>query len=244
MYNISILAVTHTMVQYIEKYKKNIAIDMRKRGLSYSEIENRIHVPKSTLSFWLKNLKLSEEQKKRLDEKRIEGIKKGAQKKILKTIQAIEEISGSSARDIQKISKREFWLMGVMLYWRERFLAGNKNDLRKGVRFSSSDPDLIKLFLKWLKDIGKIKDEEIGFDIFIGGNRGDSVKNAVDYWSKVTDFPADYFLHIYFQNKQKSKKRSLEETGHGFLRVRVKASSMLARQIYGWISGIKDAIDI
>ncbi|MEK6884288.1 MAG: hypothetical protein AABY22_31950, partial [Nanoarchaeota archaeon] len=62
----------------------------------------------------------------------------------MKTAQKIEEIKNSSAEDLKEISKRELWLMGIMLYWRERFLHGNENDLRKGVRFTSSDPNIIK----------------------------------------------------------------------------------------------------
>ena len=67
-------------------------------------------------------------------------------------LKEIAEIKKTSAKDIQEITKKELWLMGIVLYWRERLLSGNENDLRKGVKFSSSDPYLIKLFLKWLFD--------------------------------------------------------------------------------------------
>jgi len=218
------------MVQYIKKYKKNIAIDMRKRGMSYSEIQNRIYVSKSTLSYWLKNLKLTEEQKKELDDKRLEAIKKGSKKKTLRKLRLIEEVKLSSAECIKKISKRELWLMGIVLYWRERLLKGNETDLYKGVRFTSSDPHLIKVFLKWLKDVGGIKNEEIGFDLFIRGDDKSLVDKAVDFWSDVTDFQVKKFLHIYTLPKNKTKM--------GLLRIRVKSSSMLARQIAGWVKGV------
>src|SRR3989344_8089641 len=128
------------MVQYLENYKKNIAIDMRKKGLSYSEIRNQIHVPKSTLSFWLKEIKLTKEHKKILNKRRTESLKRGSEKKVAKTHRTIEEIKKASAKDIKEITKKELWLIGVVLYWRERFLSGNENDLRKGVRFTSSEP--------------------------------------------------------------------------------------------------------
>ncbi len=76
-----------------------------------------------------------------------------------------------NAKDLKEISKRELWLMGVMLYWRERFLHNNESDLRKGVRFTSSDPNLINFFLRWLQDIGGLQKEELGLDIFIGQNK-------------------------------------------------------------------------
>lgn len=234
------------MVQYLEKYKKNIAIDMRKKGMSYSEIKNHIHVPKSTLSYWLKDLKLTEEQIKKLDEKHLEARKNSLKKKNLQTLRLIEEIKSSSAASIKAISKRELWLMGVILYWRERLLSGNETDLHKGVRFTSSDPYLIKLFLKWLQDVGKIKNDEIRFDIFIGENRRNSMNEVIEYWSDVTDSLEGLFSRIYFQrnNLKRSKRRIKNQTSMGLLRIRVKASSMLARQIAGWVRGIIRVVKI
>lgn len=217
------------MVQYLEKYKQNIAIDMRKRGFSYSEIENRLHIPKSTLSYWLKGIKLTPEQIQKFSDRRTEAAKQNALKKISKTRKMIEEIRNSSAKDVKEISKKELWLMGVVLYWKN----GNKSDLKKGVHFSSSDPAMIKLFLEWLKEVGGIQDKEIRFDIFVKGNK--AVSKVVEHWSRVTKFPRDYFSKVYCQ-KQSTKRGS----NYGFLRVRVAQSSMLARQISGWIEGIKN----
>ena len=207
------------MVQYLEKYKQNIAIEMRKRGLSYSEIENRIHIPKSTLSYWLKNLKLTPEQIKKLNDKRVEVARANALKKISRTAKAVEESKLSSSRDIKEISKRELWLMGVVLYWKN----GNKSDLKKGAHFSSADPDMIKLFLKWLREVGGIEDKEIRFDVFAPKKL---TETAINNWSKITGFPKNHFKNFY---RQKSS----------FLRVKVAQSSMLARQIAGWVQGIK-----
>lgn len=223
------------MVQYLEKYKQNIAVDMRKRGFSYSEIGNRIHVPKSTLSYWVKDIKLTPEQIKKLNDKRIETAKANALKKISKTAKLVEEIKNSSLQDVKEISKKELWLIGVVLYWKN----GNKSDLKKGVHFSSSDPSMIKLFLRWLREVGRIKNEEIKFDIFVKGNKGKAVDGVVEYWSKVTKFPKDYFSKVYCQ-KQGVKRSS----DYGFLRVKVVQSSMLARQIAGWIKGIKNITNL
>ncbi|MBI4158349.1 MAG: hypothetical protein HY505_01895 [Candidatus Yanofskybacteria bacterium] len=218
----------------MEKYKQNIAVDMRKRGFSYSEIENRLHIPKSTLSYWLKNIKLTPEQTQKLNDKRIEVAKANALKKISKTSRMIEEIKKSSSQDVKEISKKELWLIGVVLYWKN----GNKNDLKKGVHFSSSNPDMIKLFLKWLRDVGCVEDKEIKFDIFQKGNKAgkkNSSDEFINYWAKITGFSKEHFTRIYFQKT--SKKR---EGINGFLRIKVAQSSMLARQIAGWIEGIKN----
>ena len=222
------------MVHIKKNNPKDFAIELRKGGYSYSEIKKFCPVPKSTLSYWFRNIKLSEPQLARLEKKRIEAAQRGSKSKTLKTSKAIEEIQKKSAKDIGKISKKELWLMGTVLYWRERLLNKNDSDLKKGVRFTSSDPHLIKLFLKWLVDIGGIKDEEISFDIFIGKvrntgkNKQNLLNEAVDYWADITGFSKTNFSRYYVLNKS---KRSL-------LRIRVKASSMLARQISGWVMEI------
>ncbi len=206
---------------------KDFAIELRKGGYSYSEIKKFCPVPKSTLSYWFRNIKLSEPQLSRLKKKRVEAAQKGTKTRILKISQAIQEIQKTSVKDIGKISKRELWLMGVVLYWRERLLNKNDSDLKKGVRFTSSDPQLIKLFLKWLVDVGGIKNEEISFDIYIGKKQG-LLNESVNYWADITGFSKGNFSRYYVLKKS---KRSL-------LRIRVKASSMLARQISGWATEI------
>jgi len=233
------------MVQYLKKYKKNIAIDMRKRGFSYSEIENRISIPKSTLSFWLKGLKLTEEQAERLNKKRIEAIRAGSKKRTARILEKIEEIKKSSAKDIKGISKRELWLMGIVLYWRDRSSSVvDDYNLKKGVRFTSSNPDLIRLFLKWLQDIGRIKKGEILFDIFIDKDKKESTEKSTHYWAGITNFPESSFSRIYYLKPRDGKvqdeeKRNYKKAGFGLLRIRVCASSMLARQIYGWVEAIR-----
>lgn len=205
---------------------KNTALALRKEGLSYSEIKERVPVSKATLSKWFKEIKLSPIQRARLKAKRAEAAKRGTEKKIAKTIQAIEEIKKSSSREVGKISRREWWLLGIMLYWKN----GHKGDLKKGVHFTSSDPEQIKLFLKWLREIGGLKKEEIKFDVFT--NKDD---NPTAYWSKVTGFPEEYFPSLY---------RYTKSQGKSLLRIRVKASSMLARQISGWIEGLKEILKV
>ena len=220
------------MVHIKKNNPKDFAIELRKGGYSYSEIKKFCPVPKSTLSYWFRNIKLSEPQLARLKKKRTEAAQRGSKSKTLKTFKAIEEIQKTSAKDIGKISKRELWLMGVVLYWRERLLNKNDSDLKKGVRFTSSDPQLIKLFLKWLEDVGGIKKEEINFDIYIGKNKRDILNEAVNSWADITGFSEDNFSRYYVLKKS---KRSL-------LRIRVKASSMLARQISGWVNGISKTL--
>jgi len=66
-----------------EKYSKlkQIAIELRKEGLSYGEIKKEVNVSKSTLSLWLKTVPLTPEQRERLYTKKVLILAR-AQKKI------------------------------------------------------------------------------------------------------------------------------------------------------------------
>lgn len=231
------------MVQYLENYKKNIAIDMRKRGFSYSDIQIKLNIPKSTIVSWVRDVKLTKDQKEKLKIRRSETAKANIEKKISRNFRMIEAIKISSTKEIKEISRRELWLIGIILYWKLR----NRNDVKNGVRFTSSDPELIKIFIKWLQDVGGIEDKEIKFDIFIRNNKREE---AINFWSKITGFPEESFPYIYKQvikrsresNPEIKKRKSYHKAEFGLLRIRVKSSSMLARQLAGWIEAIQDYI--
>ena len=80
------------MVHIKKNSPKDFAIELRKGGYSYSEIMKFCPVPKSTLSYWFRDLKLSEPQLLRLKKKRIESAQKGSKTKILKTAKDKTEI--------------------------------------------------------------------------------------------------------------------------------------------------------
>lgn len=278
------------LVQYRKNNLKSSAIEMRKRGLSYNEIKNLISISKGTLSRWLREVELTGAQKKKLEDRRRIAAARGSKTRKLKTREAIEKIKQTSAKDVKKISPRELWLMGIMILWREKFLKNEKMEAQGGVKFSSSNPGLIRLFLKWLQEIGGLKKEEITFSIFL--DKKDYLLDAIKYWSEITGFSREDFARYYLtsksnesslddvqkgrrtpqssmlhkKNDESSKPISVEgapinrelknsdekiiknflnqkpvkRIEYGFLQVRVKASSMLARQISGWINGIQE----
>src|SRR3989344_2390187 len=99
------------MVQYGINQRKNLAVSLRRGGYSYTEIQKFVSVPKATLSYWFKDIKLSDAQLNRLREKRAEAAKRGTVARSRRVLEAIENIEKNSANDIKEISKRELWLM-------------------------------------------------------------------------------------------------------------------------------------
>ncbi|MEK7128998.1 MAG: hypothetical protein AAB858_01485 [Patescibacteria group bacterium] len=217
---------------------KEKAVKFRKQGLSYSEILKQIPVAKSTLSLWLKSVNLSNKQSQRLAEKRLVGARLGAIAKKNQRIEKVKLIKNAAISEIKTISNREIWFIGIALYWAE----GSKqkeHNISQRVAFSNSDPLMIKLFLKWLKEIIKISDSDMYFEIYTHENLKNTISQAVKYWSKITNSPKHKFNRIYYKkNKIKTKRKNIGAGYYGLLRICVKKSTNLNRKISGWIDGI------
>lgn len=224
------------MLAKIEEKAK--AIELRKQGLSYKEILEKVPVAKSSLSLWLKAVGLSKKQKQGLTEKKLAGMKRGWNTRHENRILLTEKIKNIAKSEINRLTKKEFWLIGIALYWGE----GNKEKNSRpgsGVKFSNSDSKMIEIFLKWLLDIVQEKREKIYFEIYIHQNCKNRLNEVINYWADCTGFSKDNFSRIYFKkNKINTKRKNVGNDYYGLLRVCVKSSSILQRRIEGWISGI------
>ena len=224
-----------------KKRKKREIIALRRRGLSYSEIKSRFPASKSTLSLWLKHVKIPETQRRELRRRSMRGLLKGAEEKKARRIAETSVIHSSAMQDIKTISKKELWLMGIVIYW-ACGLQEKENRASLGARFSNSDPFIIKFFLEWLIRIGNIKKREVAFDLYLHESRKGMRDEVISYWAEITGFPRTYFSHVYFQKNKIKRKQTLRKSNYGLMRIRVKASSLLVRQIAGWIKGVKNII--
>ncbi len=222
----------------LKNKKKEKAIKLRKKGYSYSEILEKVPVAKSTLSLWLRSVGLSKRQKQRLTEKKLAAMKRGWEACRRKRLDITAMIRNKAESDIGKISKRELWLMGIMLYWAEG-TKQKENNVSQGVQFCNSDPETTKMFIEWLLDVCKISKENIHFRIYLHENNKKRLNYVQKYWSKVTQFPIKDFQKITWKkNKIKTNRKNIGENYYGLLSVKVRRSTNLNRKIQGWIKGI------
>lgn len=226
----------------IKSAEKEKAISLRKKGFSYAEILKEVSVAKSTLSLWLRSVGLSKRHEQRITEKKrlagLRGARKRHQQKLLK----IEEIYKEAELEITQISNKSFWLMGIMLYWAE----GSKekdNHPGSGIKFSNSDPLMIRMFIKWLVEFVNINIADIKFEIYIHENSKNSIKKVKEFWARATGLGLNHFNTVYFKrNKIKIYRNNTGDSYFGLLSIRVKRSSGLSRKIAGWIRAINNLI--
>lgn len=217
---------------------KEKAINLRRQGLSYSEILREVPVAKSTLSLWLRSVNLSNPQKQRLTEKKLAGMQRGWIAKRNQRIDLTKKIKLNAKNEIKNISKKELWLVGIALYWAE----GNKekpHNISQGVAFSNSDPMMIRVFMKWLRKILKIPEDDIKYELYIHENSKNKTIDSIQYWSEITGTSQNKFKYVYLKrNKINTKRKNTNENYYGLLRIRINKSTNLNRKISGWIEGV------
>lgn len=98
---------------------------------------------------------------------------------------------------------------------------------------------MIKVFLKWLKEILIIPKNSIVMEIYIHKNSKDRINEVKKHWSYVTGFTTLEFDRIYFKkHKTVNHRKNVGNNYYGQLRIRVRRSSVLNRKITGWIEGL------
>lgn len=222
--------------------ERNEALILRKQGLSLNEIKKQVKVAKSTLSLWLRDVGLSKPQKQRLTEKKLAAAKRGALKRKNERIESTFAIKKLCRNEIGKISKRELWLIGIALYWAE----GSKQKehyVSQTTNFTNSDPQMLRLFLSWLKNIVKISDKDIKLEIYT--HEGYSVGSVVNYWAKELSFPKEVFKYVYFKKgNPKTKRKNVGEKYHGLIHIKVRGGTVLNRKLSGWAEGIVNNCEV
>lgn len=217
----------------IKEKEKERALALRKQGLSYNEILRHVPVAKSTLSVWLKDVGLAKEQRQRLTEKRRAAQQKAQEASRNKRIVRETEIIKVAQKEIGRINKREFWLIGAALYWAE----GSKqkaNLVSQKVSFNNSDPGMILFFDRWLKKACGRKQNEIAYSLYI--HKTGDLERAKNFWGALLDTTIE---RVYFKkHAPKTNRRNIQDTYFGLLRIEVRKSTDLNRKIKGWNLGI------
>lgn len=207
------------------------AQELRRQGLSYKEILQTIHVSKSTISLWCRDIELTQEQKSRLLNNKQFGQRKGSQvaadNKRRKRIERTERIKKEAVRELGKLSNRDKFIAGIALYAAE----GDKSDGKGG--FSNSDPKLIKFMMNWFLQFTKIPLERLRGSIWL--HEGLDEIKAKQFWSGLTGIPLKQFHKTYIAKiKIDSKKIRKNIHEYGVFAIRFSDSST-HRKIMGWI---------
>jgi len=212
----------------IEKKK---AIELRTQGYSIKKIAKELNVARSSASLWVRNIELTLAQKQQLSEN---GLKKEVieQRRITRLRNEDKRrqlIIDAAQKQISKISDKQLWLIGSMLYWAE-----GRKTTRNLVSFSNSDPEMIKIMMVFFRKICHVPENKFRGHIHIHPHL-DHLR-AEKYWSSITGIPSKQFFKTY-RGMNKASKHIRDNLPLGTMDIYICSTELFLR-IYGWVNGI------
>ena len=219
--------------------KKFLAQELRKKGLSVSEIAKRLNMQKSgTIGKWCRDVLLTPQQIEKLAEKQKSGSYKGRMKFLervrKKRIEETSKLKKQGKKEVGKINKRDLFIAGISIYKSE----GYNHSSNDQVGFVNSDPQMVLLMLKWFREICKVPDKKFSLSVRINKIHKNRVKRVENYWSKITGVPLSQFTKTTLIKTKLKKIYPNHNTHYGNLRVLIHQGTQLRRKINGWVEGL------
>ena len=210
--------------------KKEKAIKLRHKGLAINEIAKILKVAKSSVSMWVRDVKLKPGQIDILINNKYKKavVEKRRMSRLFNEDAKRQIIINAAKKDIKKLSEKELWLIGVMLYWAE----GGKT--QRLVRFSNGDPEMIKIMMAFFRRICKVPEEKFRGYIHIHPHL-DNIK-AEKYWSSITRIKLKKFFKTYRKNNISSQNKK-DTLPFGVMDIYI-CDTELFLKISGWAKGI------
>src|ERR1035437_5465266 len=200
------------------------AIDLRKKGKTYNEINRELNISKSTLSDWLSEFPLTEDQlnllQKSKTRSRLIAAEKNRIKKQRKHDKRLEVTYQEEKKRWSTLTKREIELAGIFLYW------GEGAKLINGpISLNNTDPQVLKFTLYWLTYALEIPKAKI--EVFLHLYNDMDIKKEMEYWSRELKMPLKQFAKPYIKE---SSRISLTHKGFGHGTCGLRVSNILKKE--------------
>ena len=216
---------------------KERATSLRKNGESYNNIRKILGIrSKGTLSNWFKGIKLPKKsiellaKNNKLAHER--GLFTANKNRNVRIDNENKKAYTEGQNYIQPISKKELLLIGAVLYWGE----GTKSERNAAsLTLSNSDPLMISVYMRFIREILKIPEEKIRAGIHIYPSiSGDEAKK---FWSKTTNLPENRFYIITQVSRASQNKRPFNILPFGTVVIKINNRQQFYK-VKGMIKGI------
>lgn len=219
-------------------FLKEKARVLRHNGESIGQIAIKLNVSKSSVSYWCRDISLSKTQINKIynnaKEVSVRSLLIFSEKKRKERIKSTKLFSQLGEKDVGILSKRDLLIVGLGLYWGEGYKSGNEE-----MAFTNSDPGMIKLLIRWLKEIYKIDKSSLICRISINQIHKSRENKLIEYWTNITGIPKHQFTKTSFIKAKIKKIYKNNNDYYGVLRVKVRNAVNLRRRVLGSISRLK-----
>ncbi|MFF8680319.1 terminase gpP N-terminus-related DNA-binding protein [Streptomyces sp. CA-100214] len=209
------------------------ARELRLQGWTYDQIEAELGCSKSSVSLWVRDLPKPEPRYTPHEQQAL--MRAGLARLRSSQDEERQQTKAAAQLAIGDLSARELFLVGVGLYWAE----GGKDkpyDRRENVTFVNSDPDMIKVFLAWLRLL-EVERERLRFTVMIHENA--DVAGAEQFWAELVRADRSAFNKTTLKrHNPKTVRKNVGDSYRGCLVIKVLKGADLYRRIEGSWYGI------
>lgn len=218
---------------------KRDAQRLRSSGQSITSIAEKLKLNKTTISYWCRDIILSEDQIQRNEITRMNNslvalLKYSENKRKSRMQRSIfEKREGIKIFDLN--TRHQMLALGLGLYWGEGYKESNGE-----MGFTNSNPKIIRFYLKWLKLLG-VHIEDLIFRLSLNEVFRKYEAPLVSFWCKYLLISQGQFSKTTFiKTKLKKADESKMHNYKGILRVKVRKGLSLKNKILGAIQNVAD----
>ncbi len=214
--------------------EKQQAVGLRNQGLSYREIQELLSVSGGSLSRWLRDIEMTQEQQERIHQKNAHIRQKFIdynQQKRHDVLALKEECLRNAAREIGSIAKRELLLIGTALYWAE----GCKGTFTSVVEFVNADPAMVQLIMQWFRICCQVPESKFRAKVQL--HDVGRLEETQRFWSRLTGISVEQFTQPIKKLSSSSQGKRGNILPYGTIHIRIADVHLLTR-IRGWVQGL------
>lgn len=208
------------------------AIKLRQKGMAMGEIAEKLGVAKSSVSYWVRDVKLTKEQRNTLNKNghSVEAIEKRRLSRLANLNAKRDAIMKDASIEAQSLVHNPLWCFGVSLYWGE----GGKT--QNMARIANSDPAVIEIMMRFFTEVCAIPEQKFRGHIHAFAHCDE--KKAERYWSDVSGIQQSQFFKTYKKQSSASKHKR-DSLPYGTFQIYIHDTDFFFRMM-GWIEYIKN----
>jgi transposase-like protein len=202
----------------------------REEGASIKEIARRTGAAQSSISRWVRDIELTEDQREALRIAAYNGHVKGR----TMNIQLRREARAMAQEEGRMLAGNvdPLFVAGCMLYWAE----GGKD--RNQIKFTNSDPAMVAVFVRFLRTYWNLRDRHIRLTCNLFADHVEQQRQIEQFWLDVAKLPCESLckstVNVY---SKYSKKKRQNRLPYGTCRITV-SRTRIVQSIFGAIQEI------
>ena len=206
--------------------KRKRAQELRRQGWKIKDIAKEVGVQRQTVSKWCLDIELTPEQVEILAEGNPRWLAQHEAAQQIKQDALAQRIAYQKTGRERARNGSDLHLLGCMLYWGEGAKARNH------LKFTNTDPHMLKLFMKFLRIEFELEDQDFYLNIMHHTTDEVEIERIKMYWRDWLNLSSDCGMNMQLKKGTKSRKTRYE---NGICQISVNSSTEILQHIFGAI---------